>query len=82
LQPVTSGTLTGKSRLQSYAAGGFVFRVLILTDASFRRSNRTATTTPIAITANVAARLPDPTQLMQVPMIDGASYMTFLAYRL
>jgi len=42
---------------------------------ALRRSYPTATTIPIAITASVASKLPGAMQLMQVPIIIGASYM-------
>ena len=48
------------------------------TRASFRRSAVSAIPTPMTISASVALKLPGAMQLIQVPMIDGASYMVFL----
>ena len=45
------------------------------TRASFRRSAVSAIPTPMTISASVALKLPGAMQLIQVPMIDGASYM-------
>jgi hypothetical protein len=42
---------------------------------ALRRLYPRATTIPIAITVSVASKLPGAMQLMQVPMIIGASYM-------
>ena len=45
------------------------------TEASFRRSAVHATPVPIKIKASVALRLPGATQLMQLVMIIGTSFM-------
>jgi hypothetical protein len=68
------------SRISRYV-GGIAFRdqldwisaAWVL--ASFRRSVVSATPTPIRTNASVALKLPGAMQLMQVPVIAGASYM-------
>jgi hypothetical protein len=51
-----------------------------LAGTCFRRSAANATQLPIKIRANVALKLPGAMQLMQLPMIVGASNMMRLSF--
>jgi hypothetical protein len=74
-----SFSLAGSSRY----VGSITFRdqldwpgaARVLAATNFRRSECATTNAPIKIRASVAPKLPGAMQLMQVPMIVGASYM-------
>jgi hypothetical protein len=67
--------IKSKSKHKSPSGGLFVGRYLSLrTRASLRRSAVNAKATPMTMRASVALKLPGAMQLMQVPMIVGASY--------
>jgi hypothetical protein len=54
--------------------GSFVCYLSLRTRASLRRSAVNAMPAPMMMRASVALKLPGAMQLMQVPMIVGASY--------